>query len=158
MVLRSGALHPNILSNKYNPSIIGPQSKRWSKSHLLKELNWLDITQIGVLASIKFTHKILNSNQPVALAHRMISKINHTRLTRNNGPFQLGSRPTGLGKTLITKYQYRPNAYENYNNLPLVIKQIKKPKFFKLRTKRYLKNNDDLPTNRSSVTPSQSSQ
>ena len=84
------------------------------------------------------------------LAHRILSKVNTTRITRNNGPFTLGSKPPGIGLTAISKYQYRANANKNYNLLPTVLKQIKKPSIFKKSVKRYLRNNDDLPANRSS--------
>ena len=129
-------------------TIIGPQSKRWSRTHLLKELNWLSVNQIGTLASVKLTHKICASSQPALLAHRVMTKVNQDRRTRSNAPFEIGRKPPGLGRTLITKYQYRPNLYEKYNSLPLVLKQIQKPLIFKKRVTRYLKNNDDLPTNR----------
>ena len=114
-------------------------------------MKWLSIHQLACLTSAKLTHKILTTGQPAALAFRMLSKINTTRTTRQSGPFLLGPRPPGLGRTKTTKYQYRTNAYRHYNDLPLVLKQIRRPIIFKKRLKRYLRNNDDLPSNRTPV-------
>ena len=130
-------------------TVLGPEMKRWSKTSLLKEMKWLSINQLAQLSSAKLAHKIPTSSQPAALAFRMLTKINTTRTTRQSGPFLLGPRPLGLGCTLTTKYQYRTNAYRHYNDIPLVIKHIRRPVIFKRRLKRYLRNNDDLPTNRS---------
>ena len=133
-------------------TVLGPQTRRWSKTSLLSEMKWLSIQQLAQLTSAKLTHKILTTSQPAALAHRMLSRINTTRTTRQSGPFLLGPRLPGLGRTLTTKYQYRTNAYRHYNDIPLVIKQIRWPIIFKKRLKRYLHNNDDLPTNRTTTT------
>ena len=130
-------------------TVIGPESRRWSTTSLLKRMNWLSIEQLAQLTSAKLTHKILTTGQPTALAHRMLSRINTSRTTRLSGPFLLGPRPAGLGLTRTSKYQYRANAYRHYKDIPLVLKQIRRPIIFKRRLKRYLKNNDDLPTNRS---------
>ena len=94
-------------------TVLGPKTRRWSTTHLLTELKWLSIRQIATLASVKLSHKILHSSQPETLAHRILSQINHGRITRGIGPFQLGPRPAGLGRTLLTKYQFRANAYKN---------------------------------------------
>ena len=138
-------------------TILGPKTRRWTSSHLLSELKWIPIKKIGELASAKLTYQILNTSKPAVLANRMLSKINSTRITRQNGPFQLGPRPPGLGRTRNTKYQYRPNSYDIYQQIPLVLKQIPKPKLFKKRLKRYYLNNDDLPQNRD-PTPTTTSQ
>ena len=97
-------------------SILGPHTRRWSTTHLLKELNWLSVAQIGLLASVKLTHKVLTLAQPAILAHRILTAVNHTRHTRANGPFQVGPPPPGLGRTQISKYQYRPNLYRHYQD------------------------------------------
>ena len=112
-------------------TILGPQTRRWTTSHLLNELKWLPIKKLGELASAKLTHQILRTSKPAILANRMISQINSLRITRQSGPFQLGPRPPGLGRTASTKYQYRPNAYSIYQEIPLILKQITKPTLFK---------------------------
>ena len=105
MELKSGADAPNYIIKIMQSiqleaarTIIGPLSKRWSRTHLLKELNWLSVSQIGTLASVKLTHKIRASSQPALLAHRVMSKVNQDRRTRSNVPFEIGRKPPGLGK------------------------------------------------------------
>ena len=129
-------------------TVLGPRTKRWSKTSLLKEMKWPSVHQLAQLASAKLSHKILRSSQSAALAYRMLSKINHNRTTRHNGPHQLGPHPPGVGLSMLTKYQYRPNSYRHYKDIPMVIKEIKKPSTFKKRLKRYLMDNriPPLPT------------
>ena len=126
----------------------GPKATRWSATTLLKSVNWLSIDNIAKLTSAKLTQKILTTSQPEEIAHRIMRKIDHTRLTRRNGPFMLGPRPAGFGKTKTMRYQYRYNAYRHYEDIPQILKEIREPTKFKKRLKRYLYNNDDLPENR----------
>ena len=137
-------------------TVLGPHTRRWTTTHLLAELKWLPIAKIGELASAKLTHQILRTSKPAVLANRMVSQMNSLRITRQSGPYQLGPRPPGLGRTATTKYQFRPNAYRIYQEIPLVLKQITKPKLFKKRLKRYYRNNNDLPHNRDSTPTVQS--
>ena len=130
-------------------SILGPATKRWSQTHLLKEMNWLSIPQIAQLQSVKMTQRCLMSGRPEVLNFKFTSKMNKIRNTRSNAPFSLGNKPPGVGTTKNTKYQYRPNAYKYYSQLPLILRQIKKPHIFNKRVKRWLKNHDDLPENKS---------
>ena len=126
----------------------GPKSSRWNSTTLLKSMKWLSIEDIAKLLSAKLTQKILTTSQPAELAYKIISKIYHTRITRNNGPFKLGPKPAGVGRSKITKYQYRNNCYRHYEDIPQIIKEIRHPTKFKQRLKRYLVNNDDIPQNR----------
>ena len=48
-------------------TVQGPQSKRWSSTHLLKELNWLSINQLAQIAYAKLTHNILLTSQQAAI-------------------------------------------------------------------------------------------
>ena len=128
-------------------TVLGYQTKRWSATHLLKEMKWVSVQQLATLASAKLSHKILTTSQPAVLSYRILSKINHTRTTRNNGPFLLGPKPSSVGNSITSKYQFRANSYKNYDSLPQVLRKITKPVIFKKRVKRYLKNNNDLPTN-----------
>ena len=132
-------------------TLLGRQTKRWSKSTRLTRMKWLSVSQLAKLTSAKLSHKILTSSQPAVLSYRILSKINHTRATRHNGPFLLGPPPAGIGLTKVTKYQFRPNAYHHYQDIPMILKQIKGQKTFKKRLKRYIFNNGDLPTNRHST-------
>ena len=117
-------------------TMLRPQTRRWTATHLLTEMKWLSIPLIAQLASAKLTHKILTTSQPAVLANRILSKINHTQITRTNGLFKLGPKPSRLGNSKFTKYQY--NAYYIYDKIPQVLREIKKPKIFKNRLKQYL--------------------
>ena len=134
-------------------TVLGPSTRQWSATHL--KMKWISIKQLAVLSSAKLTHKIMKTSQPATLANRILSKINHNRITRMNGPHHLGPRPAGIGISKFTKYQYRANSYRNYRDIPDILKEISRPVIFKRRLKQYLKNNDDLPTNRPSSPHSQ---
>ena len=127
-------------------TVIGPGSRRWSRTHLLKEMKWMGIEQIAQFCSARLTHKILTTSQLEVLAHRTISRIQSSRDTRLSGPYKLGPKPAGIGTTAASKYQYRANSYRHYEPIPLVIKKITKPHIFKKHLKRWIINNDDLPT------------
>ena len=129
-------------------SIIGPSAKQWSTTSLLKEMNWLGIQQIAHLSSVKMTHRCLMSGRPEKLNYKFTSKMNNTRITHTTGPFRLGNKPPGVGNSKLSKYQYRPNAYRYFEQLPQVLREIRKPHLFNKRVKRWLKNNDDLPTSK----------
>ena len=128
-------------------TVLGQKTRRWTATHLLTEMKWVSVQQLAILASAKLAHKILTTSQPAVLSHRILSKINHSRPTRNNGPFLLGPKPITVGRSITSKYQFRANVYKNYDNLPQVLRKITKPVIFKKRVKRFLKNNNDLPTN-----------
>ena len=113
-------------------TVLGPQTKYWSTTHLLKNMDWLSVRQLASLASAKLSHKIIHTSQPAVLAFRMLSRISHARISRRNGPFQLGPKPPEIGLSNISKYQYRSRIYEQ---IPLILKQIQKPTIFKKRLK-----------------------
>ena len=60
----------------------------------------------------------------------------------------MGSRPRNTGTTTTTSQQFRARSYQIYQEIPDVLKDIKKPEIFRKRLKRYYANNDDLPENR----------
>ena len=72
--------------------------------------------------------------------------MQRTRHTRATEPFKLGPKPHNTGQTKFSKYQYRAQAYSHYDQIPLVIREIRNPKNFKKRLKRWITNHDDLPT------------
>ena len=106
-------------------------SSCWSATSLLKEIKWLSIYNIAVMSVVKLTHKILTTNWPEALAYKILSSINHTRITRTNGPHKLGPKPAHMGRTKITKYQYTNNSYQHYDKIPQILREIKHPDRFK---------------------------
>ena len=83
------------------------------------------------MSVVKLTHKILTTNWPEALAYKILSSINHTRITRTNGPHKLGPKPAHMGRTKITKYQYTNNSYQHYDKIPQILREIKHPDRFK---------------------------
>jgi hypothetical protein len=77
-------------------------------------------------------------------------KTETKRLTRTTGPGKLGAVPHSLGRTKInniTRSTFRFNSTTIFNDLPLVLQDIKKPVNFRNRLFRYLRNNNDLPEN-----------
>ena len=102
------------------------QNGTWTLVHVPPlEGNEVVVRQPAGNPDICQANKILKTSQPATLANMILTRISHTRLTRNNGPYQLGPKPPGIGCTMFTKYQYRANFYANYQDIPLVIKQIK---------------------------------
>ena len=59
---------------------IGPKSKQWSSTSLLKELKWPSVQMIAQLASAKLTHRILKDSIPEVISHRIKLKMQ----TKNN--------------------------------------------------------------------------
>ena len=129
-------------------AIIGPIARQWSTTHLLKDMNWLSIQQIAQLSSAKMTHKCLLSGKPEVINHLLVDGMKNKRTTQSNGPFRLGPKPAGVGQSKTSKYQYRANAYQYFSEIPQILREIRKPHLFNKRVKRWLRNNDDLPTNR----------
>ena len=132
---------------------LGIHTKQWSTTRLLKEMKWPSIRMIAQLSSAKITHRVLTAGSPEVLAHRLIAQMPTGRITRKTGPFKLGNRPAGVGLTKYSKYQYRANLYRYYEPIPQVLKEIKNLDKFTKRVKRWLINNDDLPTNRNPPHP-----
>ena len=131
---------------------IGPSSKQWSTTHLLKTMKWPSIQMIAQLSSAKLTHKILTKGVPETIHHKITSGMQKQRITRNCGPYKLGSKPAHIGTSKYSKYQYLANSYRMYQDIPQILKEIKKPDKFKQRVKRWLMNNDDLPAVRNNDT------
>ena len=134
---------------------IGPRSRYWSKTSLLKEMKWLDVRKTAEFAAARIIHQIIHTEKPALLSARYLVDNESVRPTRLTGPFSLGSRPKNIGRTRLTSQHFRSTSYKIYNNIPDILKEIKKKKIFKKRLKRYLMNNDDLPENRTYKTNSQ---
>ena len=142
-------------------SVIGPKSLRWNKSSLLREMSWMSIEQLLGYTSNKLTYKILHWGQPTLLAARYKSTrlpvITNTRLSGQN---KLGTRPNHVGRTKLTRNQYRAMSYKYYAQIPDEIQNLSVFKHFcKWMKKWYLfgartpndkcptfpDNNDDVP-------------
>ena len=112
-------------------SVIGPKSFMWNKKTLLEKMSWMSIEQLLGYTSNKLTYKILHMGQPTLLAARYndtkLPVINNTRLTGHN---KLGSRPRNVGRTRLTRAQYRPMSYFYYSQIPEEIQNLSVYKHF----------------------------
>ena len=149
---------PNILKKKFQSlqldvarNMIGPKSFRWSTQQLLAEMDWLSIDSILTYTSVKMTYKILHQGKPELLRYRMIEAYPPTTVrTRLSGPNKIGPRPRNIGRTLITRNQFRSKAYHYYAKLPENIQNLAQLDHFTKWTKKFLKYgaenpNDKLP-------------
>ena len=70
-------------------------------------------------------YKILHNNQPEQLAKKFQNTFrinpNNTRLL---GPNKLGPRPKSVGWTMVTRRQFRAQAYDFYSVIPDYIKSL----------------------------------
>ena len=122
----------------------------WPQVTLLdyKKWVWLNVESITKVAAAKLAHRIIHTQQPSLLTQRITNTTVSTRHTRMTGDNKLGARPRNVGRTTTTSQHFRASIYKIYEEIPEIIKEIKKPKIFKQRLKRYYLNNDDLPYNR----------
>ena len=138
---------PNIIKKKFQSlqletarCMIGPKSMRWSTQKLLTEMDWLSIENILTYTSCKLTYKILHQGKPELLRHRLIDSNPPTKIrTRLSGPNKIGPRPKSVGRTLITRNQYRAKAYHYYSKLPENIQNLAQVDHFTKWTKKILK-------------------
>ena len=114
-------------------------------------MKWLDVRKTAEFAAARLIHQMIYTEKQALLAARYTVTSESTRPNRLTGPFRLGSRPKNVGKTRITAQHFRSTSYKIYDNIPNILKEIKKKKIFKKRLKHYLMNNDDLPENRESI-------
>jgi hypothetical protein len=81
-------------------SIHEEKSKRWTRTHLLKEAKWLTVDLQIKLTSVKLTQKILNNKGSEQLTALMKpDNTNKAQITRGTRPGKLGAKPQGLGFT-----------------------------------------------------------
>ena len=156
---------PNYILKKFQSlqleaahTVIGPISRQWSTSRLLKHMDWMSIPQLLAYSSNKLSYRILHSKQPELLHHRPAkSRPIHPPRTRLSGQNKLGPRPKTIGRTKLTRAQYRAQSYKFYAQLPDAIQNLAVYKHFcKWMTKFYKYNArtpyDKLPTFLSSPT------
>ena len=102
---------------------------------------------------MKLTHKCLLRGRPEVINFKLVSKMPHGRNTRFTGPYKIGPKPPGGGTSMLNKNQYLPNTYKYFDQIPQVLREIRKPSIFNKCVKHWPHNNDDLPTNRDSQPP-----
>ena len=107
--------------------VIGPVSFRWSRFKLLQKMNWMSVEDTLAFTANKLTYRIFHTGKPELLHHRLMkvrpTNINNTRLS---GPYKIGPRPTSVGRTNMTKNQYRSKSYEFYAKIPHEIQKLSK--------------------------------
>ena len=131
---------------------IGPQSKRWSATTLLKKMKWLPLDDLIKKATMKIIHGMIMTNQPPLLSHRTIGPTRtEFQNTRRTGPLRIGTRPKEIGRTLLTKHQFRAKSYEVYALLPEAITAIKSKKLFGKWVEKFLTNPKNIPKNGKTV-------
>ena len=111
---------------------IGPKSKKWSASKLLKTMKWLPLEDLIKKATMKIIHGMVFSGQPPLLTFRTMGAVpgNNQQNTRRTGPLKIGNRPKKIGRTMLTKHQFRARSYDIYATLPEEILKIKSNKLF----------------------------
>ena len=126
---------------------LGPKTKRWSATRLLKEMKWLSLEDMIKKATMKIIHGMVMTSQPPLLTFRTmgtgLGQDHH--VTRRTGPNKIGTRPKTIGRTHLTKHQFRARTYEIYATLPDEITEIKSKKLFGKWVDRFLKNPKNIP-------------
>ena len=134
---------PNTIKRKFQSlqletarTMIGPKSHRWSTQQLLTEMDWLSIEKTLTYTSCKLTYRILHQGKPELLRQRLVED-NPPSLTRTrlSGPNKLGPRPKTVGRTLLTRNQYRAKAYDYFARLPEDIQNLAQYDHFSKWTK-----------------------
>ena len=103
-----------------------------STSKLLSTLGWLSVNQILAFSANILMYKKFHLKKPKLMHYRLIkNRPPKSNNTRNSGPFKLGPRPSTVGKTLITRKQYRSKSYDFYEQVPEEIQKLSKIDHFK---------------------------
>ena len=118
-------------------TVIGQHSKRWSKHKILAKMEWMDVEKTLGFVSNKLTYRIVYNQQPQLLHHRLTRDRNVNPIyTRLSGPYTLGQHPWNVGRTNLTRQQYRAQTYQfqalyqmDEKVLQIQCKQYKLPTF-----------------------------
>ena len=129
---------PRICTKKYKLSSWRLQG--WSsdqnpldgqKNNSSEKLDWMSVDETLAYTANKLTYKIFHMGKPELLNHRLMKvRPPTTNNTRLSGPYKLGPRPTSVGRTNITKNQYRSKSYEYYEQIPHEIQKLSKISHF----------------------------
>lgn len=130
--------------NKAAKAVLGVKSTRWSILRLMKEMGWLNVNNLIIYHKSCLIHRIIHTSKPEYIHERLTTRgPGNTRSRANN---KLGPRPSHIGRTVFTNRTFISTAYETYNKLPGILTIIPSKHLFKVRLRRYLTNNDDLPS------------
>ena len=121
-------------------SVLGHKSSRWSKAELLRQMDWMDLEQTLGFAANKLSYKIMHWKLPELLHARYMKSKNEVQInTRLSGSFKMGARPKNIGRTKLTKNQYRAVAYNYYESIPEDIQNLARFDHFKKWLKKFYK-------------------
>jgi hypothetical protein len=123
---------------------LGYKSLRWSQTTLLKSMKWLSIESLVLYHSAKLIHQVIHTRQPRYLHQRLVREL--AGITRSSTDNKLGPKPADVGGTIYTKHTFMSYAFDKYQNIPGIITAIISKNVFSTRLKRYLTNNDDVPS------------
>ena len=127
--------------------VIGPMSFRWSTNKLLQKMDWMSVRQVLSYTANKLTYKIFHNKKPELLSYRFLSvRPIVTNNTRLSGPTKLGPRPTSVGRTQISKNQYRSKAYDFFAEIPDEIQKLSRFDHFAKWMKKYFKYGSTQPS------------
>lgn len=131
------------LTNRAAKVVLGPQANRWSIDKIMQHMNWLKIRDLIKYHQATLIHQILHTGSPEYLYDRLT--VMAAGVTRSRANDKLGPRPSNTGRTTYTSNTFISRSYKIYNELPGILTIIPSKYLFKIRLKRYLKNNEDLP-------------
>ena len=103
---------------------------------LLRQCNWFSVRQLKVYHSITLIHRVLITSKPDYI-HRSLRFV--ARVTRTTDHLTLVDRRNF--KTATACKSFIPRAINEWNKIPLEIREIKSQELFKQKLKDYIKTN-----------------
>ena len=113
-----------------------------STLELLKQTGWLSVRQMVFFYSVLMVHKIQNAGKPVYLANKLRSNYRYD--TRNSRSNIIQQGPEFRAKRALTINSWRWYATKNFNDLPTDIRNCVETNPFKLKLRRWVKENVPL--------------
>ena len=90
-------------------------------------MDWMDVRQVLSFTANKLSYKIFHTKKLELLRHRFfVVRPKCTNNTRLSGPSKMGPRPSTVGRTQVTKNQYRSKAYDFFAEIPDEIQKLSK--------------------------------
>lgn len=106
-------------------------------------MNWLTVVNLIKFHQSKLIHSILHTGTPQYLYDRLTTlRLGVTRSSDND---KLGTRPRTIGQSQLTRNTFISKAFDTYNSLPGIITVIPTSNIFKIRLRRYLIDETDIP-------------
>lgn len=131
------------LANRAAKVVLGHKANRWSIDKIMRNMNWLKVKELISYHQATLIHQILHTGRPEYLYDRLA--VTSQGVTRSRANDKLGPWPSTTGKTIFTSNIFIARSYKIYNELPGILTIIQSKKLFKIRLRRYLMDNEDLP-------------